>query len=405
MLGRGALGAIVAVVAMAALSAVPKQATAFIYWVDGPSQTIGRADNDGSHVNDAFIQTGSLPFAVAVDSAHIYWANFNEGTIGRANLDGSGVDNSFITGISHPTGVAVDGSSIYWSSNAGPVGRADIGGSNPNPSFITGAAQTCGVALDAGHVYWANLGTPSYIGRAGLLGSNVEQNFVSIPGASFPCGVAVNSANIFWSEPGFLGPNGTRLGRANTSTGTGADPNFIGNANAPCGVALDGASHLYWSNSLTNTIARANTDGTAVNESLFATGGHEICGLAIDSLSTPPTPPAPPPGSRPAADTTPPQTKIVKGPGRKLAKGKARFGFSSSEPGSRFECKLDRGKAKPCRSPKGYSGLGPGRHSFSVWAIDAAGNKDATPARRGFRVLHQASAANRRTCGRWTPCR
>ena len=38
---------------------------------------------------------------MAVDGQHIYWTNA-DGTIGRANLDGSGVNQSFITGASDP---------------------------------------------------------------------------------------------------------------------------------------------------------------------------------------------------------------------------------------------------------------------------------------------------------------
>ena len=41
---------------------------------------------------------------VARADAFVYWANFNTGTIGRANLDGSGVDQSFITGASGRSG-------------------------------------------------------------------------------------------------------------------------------------------------------------------------------------------------------------------------------------------------------------------------------------------------------------
>jgi hypothetical protein len=45
---------------------------------------------------------------LAVDSNYIYWANVFDGTIGRANLDGTGVDQSFITGATNPDSVAVD---------------------------------------------------------------------------------------------------------------------------------------------------------------------------------------------------------------------------------------------------------------------------------------------------------
>jgi hypothetical protein len=94
----------------------------------------------------------------------------------------------------------------------------------------------------------------------------------------------------------------------------------------------------------------------------------------------------PKPPIEPGTDTTSPQTRIVKGPGKKLAKRIAKFRFRSSEPGSAFLCKLDRRKATRCKSPRTYRRLKPGRHAFRVWAIDAAGNKDPTPAKRRFRV-------------------
>lgn len=376
------VGAALALVLCAALL-LAAPASAFIYWADTQNQTIGRAANDGSEADDAFIHAGALPFAVAVDSSHIYWANQNGNSIGRANIDGSGVDNSFITSVLKPTGVAVNATSIFWSTLEGQIGKADLDGGNVNLNLVTGPAEPCGVALDSGHVYWGDIatGTPAYIGRAGLDGSNKQLTYVTIPGTSYPCGVAVNSANIFWTEPGIFG-GGTRIGRANTNTGTGADPSFIGDAQTPCGIAASG-SQIYWANSESDTIARANSDGTAVNQSFVVTGGKEVCGVAVDGLSKPPQP-APPPTSTP--DKTPPQTTIARGPGNKLAQGKAKFSFRSSEPGSTFTCKLDKRKARPCHSPKTYTGLKPSRHLFKVWATDKAGNKDQTAAKKRFRV-------------------
>ncbi len=95
-------------------------------------------------------------------------------------------------------------------------------------------------------------------------------------------------------------------------------------------------------------------------------------------------PPLPP--FSPAIDSTAPQTKLLGGPGSKLAKGIAKFRFKSNEAGSTFRCKLDKKKATRCKSPRTYRRLKPGRHTFRVWAIDAAGNKDQTPAKRRFKV-------------------
>jgi CSLREA domain-containing protein len=82
-------------------------------------------------------------------------------------------------------------------------------------------------------------------------------------------------------------------------------------------------------------------------------------------------------------DKTAPQTTILK---KKIKGRTAKFKFVSSEAGSTFECRLDKKKFKPCRSPKKYKRLKPGKHVFEVRAIDAARNKDKTPATRKFRV-------------------
>ena len=85
-------------------------------------------------------------------------------------------------------------------------------------------------------------------------------------------------------------------------------------------------------------------------------------------------------------DTSPPETAIDSGPSGTFTNSSASFTFSSSETGSTFECSLDAGAFGSCTSPKSYSGLSDGSHTFSVRAIDAAGNVDATPATRAWTV-------------------
>jgi serine protease len=109
-----------------------------------------------------------------------------------------------------------------------------------------------------------------------------------------------------------------------------------------------------------------------------------------------PPPPAPPPTlpppSAPATprttppDTVAPNTRLARVPARATRAPRAVFTFSSTEPASRFECRLDRGRWTGCSSPRAYRALRPGAHTFRVRAIDAAGNVDATPATRTWRV-------------------
>jgi hypothetical protein len=90
-------------------------------------------------------------------------------------------------------------------------------------------------------------------------------------------------------------------------------------------------------------------------------------------------------------DTTAPET-TVKGRKRFVTRRKVarvRFLLGASEPGSTFQCKVDRRPFRTCapayRTPK----LKPGKHLVRVRATDASGNADATPAVKRFRVLRK----------------
>jgi hypothetical protein len=89
-------------------------------------------------------------------------------------------------------------------------------------------------------------------------------------------------------------------------------------------------------------------------------------------------------GGSTSTDTTPPKATITKGP--KASSTSTTAKFKSNEAGSKFQCKLDRGKFKGCKSPKTYKTLKPGKHVFQVQAIDKAGNV-GKPVKRKFTVL------------------
>lgn len=86
------------------------------------------------------------------------------------------------------------------------------------------------------------------------------------------------------------------------------------------------------------------------------------------------------------SDTDPPQTTIDKGAPKLLKAKKVKISFSSDEAGSTFTCRLDKEAEKACSSPKKLKGLSPGKHKFSVFATDAAGNPDKSSAINKFKV-------------------
>jgi hypothetical protein len=108
-------------------------------------------------------------------------------------------------------------------------------------------------------------------------------------------------------------------------------------------------------------------------------------GTVHDSGTIACTPPPPPP---PPSDTTPPQTTITAGPAGTTTQSTASFEFTGTDDQTptlqlEFDCRLDSQNAAawtPCSSPKAYSGLAAGSHTFEVRARDQTGNADPTPA-------------------------
>jgi Ca2+-binding RTX toxin-like protein len=96
-----------------------------------------------------------------------------------------------------------------------------------------------------------------------------------------------------------------------------------------------------------------------------------------------------PPAVKPPRDRTPPQTLLGSHPRALLFTHRkwrqVAFRFTASEAGSRFRCKLDAKPYRACTSPRRYRvAIGP--HVFRVFATDATGNADHTPAVFKFRL-------------------
>jgi hypothetical protein len=88
-----------------------------------------------------------------------------------------------------------------------------------------------------------------------------------------------------------------------------------------------------------------------------------------------------------AMDHTRPNTTITGRPPNRTSKHRATFRFTSSEPGSTFQCKHMNGPWRACSSPKTYRNLSKGLHTFRVRAVDRNLNVDLTPAVDTWRVV------------------
>ena len=214
----------------------------YIYWANPTSQTIGRADLDGTDVDPTFITVAGYPSAVAVNGTHIYWTDAdtadlleqtpNSDDIGRANLDGTDVDQTFITGANNPLGIAVRGGHIYWSNatSSGGIGRANLGGTHVNQNFIKKAGYPQGIAVAGAYIYWSKpAGSVGLIRRANLHGRDVKNDFITGTDDDIT-GVAVKGNYIYWATS-------DAIGRA-TLNGRKVDQSFMNGVTA-YGVAVE----------------------------------------------------------------------------------------------------------------------------------------------------------------------
>ena len=287
-----------------------------VYWAWGTSTDIfdpapsgvGRANLDGTGVDQNFINFHGNPIAIAVNGAYIYWLNtdIRASTIGRAKLDGSGVEPSFIPRVGFPYDLAVDDAHVYWAHREG-IGRANLDGTGADPSFIEPPRDAgwtpgfFGVAVSGANIYWSyqEIGFSGHIptvppirsiGCANIDGTGANYGLVTANGLD----VALDAAHVYWAT-------GIGIGRANLD-GTAAQEGFIP-AYGDRGVAVD-AAHVYWSGGAGGHIGRANLDGTGAEPALIAgVGARDV---AVDgpppgspaTSSCPPPPPPPPPDNR-----------------------------------------------------------------------------------------------------------
>ena len=116
------------------------------------------------------------------------------------------------------------------------------------------------------------------------------------------------------------------------------------------------------------------TDGNAAIHSIRI--DYDVAGAAfaldLDEVGFSPTPQ--------------PDVDITDGPSGTVTSGDATFTFAGNQGQMSFFCKLDDQPSEPCNSPKSYSGLATGQHTFQVIGKDRWGTNDPSPPGRTWTV-------------------
>ena len=159
-----------------------------MYWADKDKKRVRRANLNGTGVEDLINSLGAQDLittglgkveGIALDETggKMYWADKDAHKIGRANLDGSSVED-LISAEDKPLAVAVDvaNGKVYYSDKDGnKIRRANLNGTSVEDLITTGLGKVEGIALDVlnGKMYWADKDAHK-IARANLDGSGVE---------------------------------------------------------------------------------------------------------------------------------------------------------------------------------------------------------------------------------------
>jgi Tol biopolymer transport system component len=209
-------------------------------------------------------------------------------------------------------------------------------------------------------------------------------------------------------------------------SGASTEPTIVGQAEAESSIKIYRTANCSGETVAAGTAGELADPGIAVKvkpestSEFWATAEAEgftsLCSNSVSYTqeSVVPPPPPPPPsdgtgsGGGGAAATAPaggagggpvkthdgiayvaPLTRITFGPAAKTRYPRPVFRFTDStgQPGTRFSCRLDRGRWKPCGSPTKVARLRPGRHVFRVKAVNAVGVPETRPASRSFKVV------------------
>ncbi len=291
--------------------------------------------------------------------------------------------------------------------------------------FLGSQTQTLrGVEVSGNTGYYGGLGTG---GATRIWNATISGNHATGGGIWDGSGIELNSSSDFTdveiynvTVTGNTGSGPSAISSGDPGSAAGAPPDVrLSVLDGDCNFVVDGGAHNFESGS--SCLPAPTTNGDTQNADLQLgpladNGGATLTHLpaatspvldvatrrfgedqrdaprppagsdagAVERNATPP--PAPP--APPLPDTTPPDTVIDSGPSGTISTASASFSFHGAPAAdtAKLQCRLDGAAYADCTSPLALTGLADGVHVFRVRAEDAAGNRDGTPAVRGFVV-------------------
>ncbi len=242
-----------------------------IYFTNGTQVFEGLINSQAPIFSSLNGVSAQSSYGMALDTINnkLYISDVGANKIYKSDLNGSNFVE-FRTGIDQPNGLTIDyeENQIYWDTSTG-IQRADLNNSNVNQKedFVTGQPNDPeGLTIDPVNrkLYWINYN--GGVWSKNLDGTGENLLIPDIEGGS----ILVINNRIYYDE--YVASGDIRLKSANLD-GTNITTIAVGISRVVYGIAYDAEGQkIYWGDRNTDTLMRANLDGTNAEVWLQFTG-------------------------------------------------------------------------------------------------------------------------------------
>jgi hypothetical protein len=266
------------------IAAAAPAPAASVYWSD--LLGIHRANLDGTDRED-LLDNRAVGLQLDIDAGKMYWTDGLTDTVFRADLDGGNVEPLAVDKSGFLVNIALDVTNerVYWTNPAGDtVLRTGFGGGDVQPVVSPDPLtnRPYGLAIDSHHekLYWSETGD---FGGGPILRSNLDgsqrEPFVPIQtGSPYFMALDASAGWLYWTAVGNDVGAGAGFFRARLD-GSGIEP-LIDDQSGDS-LALDLVERkMLWTTD--TALHRSNLDGSAI-ETLFETPGSRARAVAIDT--------------------------------------------------------------------------------------------------------------------------